>query len=623
MANLLVTDSFNRTVRLGEVRDRLAQIDIRDALAHVTKLASRQLWFPETQQVASKINLINLSLLAKAVVLYASPNGRPLDLSNTESNDLVWLLKALNSMQWWSRTEIEQNHAPTLISGLMRQAYVRNFVGDHPVNVIARAYTMFYERLPQASAHRVDLDAALQQTVGVSRRDLWILCSAIYVFYFLECAKEDGPWMIRPDFFVDAPERHELERVLRTTLASVSRTPQEIRDLYQQNAKYHSDRLPEEYWLSEFNVLRDFPIIKLGDDQYCCPFPVFAWMRGSVGYYFDLVTHFAEIERRNNRRNPNPFDNVMGQVLGDMFQDYVGLHLAELAEARHHLLAEYEYQSSGETLRSPDWLLRRVPGLPVLFECKARRPSLAMQTRCNETDREAEVRSVLSRALGQLTVFLNNAEAGRTAPFEFGGGARCVYALVLYDSFPFHALPDIRNQIERLAVAIDPDWTRFRDRVLFVPLSIQELELACLVEQRRGVLLEDQLRDYARYRGSAPRLRNNVLARHFYEYAIERWPLGGEAITRLCRAKWDSYCDMMYRTLYGEELADHEARRRTRWIAEAAYFRWLNAASRHGHDVEDWLEAERLFEELTARFGMPPYQEKSLRSLHEIRNKFV
>ena len=38
--------------------------------------------------------------------------------------------------------------ATAIISFLIRQAYVRNFVGDHPVAAIGRAFAMFHDILP-------------------------------------------------------------------------------------------------------------------------------------------------------------------------------------------------------------------------------------------------------------------------------------------------------------------------------------------------------------------------------------------------------------------------------------------------------------------------------------------
>ena len=265
MTNTVVTTSFNRVVQLQEIKDRLAEIDTRSALGVVTKVASRQLWLPESPDVAAYVNLVNLSHLAKGVVLYCAENGRQMSLSSDEQGDLRWLLTAINSMQWYSREEIEADTDEAIISFLMRQTYVRNFVGDHPVAALGRAFAMFHELLARVNAGRVDIDAAMNAVAGVDCKDLWVFCSAVHFFYFLECARADGPWIFSPDFFQDSPKRAQLSATLRRVLTRIAKTPDEIRNLYNGN-KYHDPALPDEYWLSEFNVLRDFPVVRIGDD---------------------------------------------------------------------------------------------------------------------------------------------------------------------------------------------------------------------------------------------------------------------------------------------------------------------------------------------------------------------
>lgn len=605
------SDAFDEPVRLQELQDRLSELSLSEGLQIVTKLASRQLWFPDDLELAKKVNLVSLSLLAKAVVLYSAPDGRSFDTSLSDSNDLKWLLKAINSMSWYPRDEYNADNDSTIISFLMRQAYARHSVAEHPAPAMVRAFSMFHEHLPPDTAN--ELDDALRDGTGLSRTELWTLCSAIYTFYFIETVRDGGPWVITPDFFASSSKSDELQNTLRRALSTIAKTPQELRTVYNSKAKYHDGTLPEEYWLSEFNILRDFPVVAIGEDKYCCPFPIFAWVRGAIGYYFDLVTQFAEKEKLANPKNPNPFDNRMGQIVGGQFQEYVGRQLRELSSARDCLRPEFKYQIGKDELDSPDWLLERVPDMPVLFECKARRPTLGMQARCTQADREGEANRVISRALAQLCTFLRHAEDGKTGAFQFGPDKRCVYALVLYDPFPFHALPAIRGIIDAQAEKKAAEWANLKKRVDFVPLSVQELELACLVEQHTGELLEHQLQKYARYRSNAKTRTGNTLAQHFYEFALNEWNLGSEIMPRLSHHLWDRWCELAFNMIFGESLAEYEGVQKRRWIAESAYFRWINADKVHGHDVEHWIDAEREFETLSQQLGMAPYQEFRLR----------
>ena len=235
MSSTIVTASFDREVTLAELRARLGSLNLRHALSIVTRLSSRRLWFPDSPGFARYANLLNLSILAKAIVLYASEDGQDLDLSDTENNDLQWLLMAVNSMQWHSRAEADADRYEALTSFMMRQGYARNFLGDHSVATVGRSFWMFYEHIPQANERNLDINAAMQIVAGVSVHDLWVLCGAIYAFYFMECSKDGGPWAFSADDFVDSPRNVAalLTRVLRT----IARSPEEVRQIYLTNAE--------------------------------------------------------------------------------------------------------------------------------------------------------------------------------------------------------------------------------------------------------------------------------------------------------------------------------------------------------------------------------------------------
>jgi hypothetical protein len=626
MAGTLITASFDREVTLAEVRARLSEINLRHALSVLTKLSSRHLWFPDSPELARYTNLVNLSLLAKATVLYASDTGRGLDLSDTSSNDLRWLLMAVNSMQWFSRTEVDRDRYEAITSFLMRQGYARNFLGDHPVATIGRPFLMFYEHLSRSRNDGIDVDAAMTSAMGVTCHDLWVLAAAIYAFYFIECAKEKGPWVFSADGFVDAAQSGNVTARLKKVLAQIARTPEELRRIYSADQKYRHDGLPDEYWCSEFNILRDYPIITLGPDQYCCPFPVFAWMRGTIGYYFDLANHCADLERKHNPRNPNPLDNDMSRLLGDVFQEYVGEQLRSLPALAPHLHSEFVYAVGKQELRTPDWIIDRQPTRPVFIECKARRPALPLQTRCNSLDREKEIRAVVARAIGQLCVFLRNLRANHVPALINVSGEKCIYALVLYESFPFHALPRVRQAINDAALALAPEWAQLRADVTFVPLSVQELEFALRIEQEKKILIEDQLAAYARYRESAPFMVDwhgaPRFSQHFGDFVNDKWGSELKSQNRLLVETWKHFGAFLVQHLYGENWGDYKSRCRHHWIKEAAYFRWLNAGRPDGTHLSDWFASVEEFEALEAALEMPPYQYARLKEHYQMKEGF-
>jgi hypothetical protein len=626
MSSTIVTASFDREVTLAELRSRLGGLNLRHALSVITKLASRHLWFPDSPELARYANLLNLSILAKAIVLYASDDGRDLDLSDTANNDLRWLLMAVNSMQWFSRAEADADRYEALASFLMRQGYARNFLGDHPVATVGRSFWMFYEHISQATEHGIDVNAAMQSLAGVSVHHLWVLCAAIYAFYFIECSKEGGPWVFGASQFLDSPNAEGISAILTRVLRRIALTPHEVRQTYLTNPKYRHDGLPDEYWCSEFNILRDFPIIALGNDQYCCPFPILAWMRGTVGFYFDLVNHFAEIEKRNNKRNPNPLDNDMSRLLGDVFQEYVGEQLRSIPSLAPHVKPEFTYNVGRQELRTPDWIIDRCPDRPIFIECKARRPAVRLYARCSVADRDKEIKAVIARAIKQCCVFVTNLRNGQVT-VSTASPRKCIFALVLYESFPFHAFPNTRKAIDRLVTALAPEWPSLRVDVTFVPLSVQELEFALLIEQERGILIEDQLEAYAAYRESAPFMVDYGgrprFSLHFGDFINDRWASGLATKNQLLLRTWERFSAFLFQELSSESITDYHSRSRERWIKEAAYFRWVNGGRKEGTHLSDWFASVQEYEELEKALGMPPYRHTRMRQYDAISERFT
>ena len=612
MANILQTQSFDRPVTFQELRSRVSELNLGMALGVITKFSSRHRWMEETPENLSRVNLFNLSLLAKAIVLWADPNGRPLRLTGGEDDELRWLFTAINSMQWYSRAEIQRDQSNTIISMLMRQAYVRTATADHLDWSVARTFGMFHEIIQHGNFPATNINAAMMQATGLTSEDLWVFCASIYFFYFLESVHDESPWVIAPEFFQDSPIKDELATTLRRAFANIARTPQQLRDIYAQQEKYQHAGSPDEYWVSEFNILRDYPIVKLDDDRYCSPFPIFAFTRGAVGFYFDLVSHFADIEKTENPKNQNPFDNAMSQTLGGVFQEYVGTHLRTLPDTNTGLRTEFPYVVQKQELRTPDWILQRSGKTLVLFECKARRPSLPLQRRASKTDIEAEIKGVISRSLKQAVVFLGHADAGNPALSDFKDLPKLIYSLVLYEPFHYHAVPDMRKLIDSTAATLHADWPKYRDRILFVPLGIRELETAVALEREQNVPIEQQLEDYALYRRGAPRLAFNAgemeVAKHFEEYALDRWNSSQRCQSVVCQGLWERFTDFVFRRLYNESLHDYEQSLKRKWIEEAAYFIWVNEGRVDQHNLEHWLLAERTYAQMEQQLGLPPYE---------------
>jgi len=151
MTTIHQLDAFETPVSRQELEEYVANLNLNQGLGMITKLASRQLWFSNDPAVASKVNLTNLSLLAKAIVLYASPNDRAWNSSETDPNDLMWLFKAINSMRWHPRSEYLHDPESANVSRLIRDACVRHPIAEHAETVypyVIRFEKANWESLP-------------------------------------------------------------------------------------------------------------------------------------------------------------------------------------------------------------------------------------------------------------------------------------------------------------------------------------------------------------------------------------------------------------------------------------------------------------------------------------------
>jgi hypothetical protein len=591
-----LTLSFDRTVHPEELRAYVEQINLRDGLEFVTKEAARAYREPEDGAVVA-YNPLNLALLAKAFVLWGDPSGRPLRRAGGGDDDRLWLVKATNSLPWHAADAADRDSRTTMTSFFVRQAHLIVATDDPLDASIARTFEMFHEIIGRGGFAVPDPSAELQALYGLSAEDLWVLCMAIFSFSVAYARIDPRVWVFTGDFFEESPRRDELKATLSRALARIARTPEELRALYAEDpeAKYRDRTGAVGAWISEFNVLRDFPVVRLGPDEYCVPFPPFAFTRGSVGFYFDLVGEFAR-RKRAAKAKGNPFDNAMSQTLGQVFQAYVGEQLSLLPESDRFLLAEYPYGTRKRPGDTPDWILHRPGELPVFFECKARRPSLGLQRSARPADLESEIEGVVSRALGQFCEFLTRADEGAEKIRQYGKLSEVIFALVLYEPFAYHALPHVRALIDRVASTLDRRWDRLKHRVRFVPMWIRELETAVGLERSDGVRLERQLAEYADYRMSAPPIlwdgASAQLAKHLEEYLLDRWHGSRRVENPLCTATWDRFTALSFRRIFDQELGEFEAAARHRATEGLAYQLW-NERGRPLWDAErDWRRAE-------------------------------
>jgi hypothetical protein len=585
----MMTVSLGREISPVELRNWVAQIDLRDGLRFVTQMSART-FVHATDESLRLANSHSLAILAKAMVLWADPNGRPLRRSATQEEEGLLLLAAANSLPWHSRHAAETDTDRVVLSMLIRQAYQRVAADDPLDGLIARTWMMFHDIISEGGFDVADPSAELVNEFGVSAEDLWTLCLAVFSFYATITNANPNRWTFDPSNFVaEGPRREEINAMLSRVLQRIALSAEEFRLRYAAaDSKYRDPSGQDGHWISEFNILRDFPIVRVGPSEYCAPFPIFAFTRGAAGFYFDLWDVFFQ---RTGRA-----DNAMTTTLGDVFQEYIGAQLRQLDGRHEHLREEFAY-GPDLSMQTPDWILARPNQVRVFFECKARRPTLDVQRYARVADQEDELRKGLVKAMRQFARFLHRADNGAAGLEEFAGLERCVLAVVMYEPFPFHCVPDIRRMIERLAAEVEPLWAQIRDRVIFVPMWVRELETAVAAEVTLGIPIESQLEQFASYRESARRIERwegglPVFPSHLEEFLQERFHNSRRIANPLCQSIWESFCAFAQRRIFDEDIEIIEQEIRDLTTRRLAYELWERRSCPLWDAFTDWHQAE-------------------------------
>src|SRR5262249_15404060 len=274
--------------------------------------------------------------------------------------DGLWLLKAVNSLPWYSRLAAEFDTNDSVLRMIIRQGFQR-FYTDDPLDArIARTRMMFSGLIREGENKVNDPSGELRNLLGVSAEELWVIGFMIWTYHVIETAADGRKWVFDPNRFVmEGNRRQEMQALLGRVLQTISRTPDQLRQLYDApQSKYRDQTDREGYWVSEFNILRDFPVVNLGNGQYVSPFPTFALTRAIDGFYYDLLEEYAN-RKRASGAGGNPYDNDLSNTLGGLFERYVGRQLRQLTAPDPQLRGEFKYGPRRARKDSTDWILCR------------------------------------------------------------------------------------------------------------------------------------------------------------------------------------------------------------------------------------------------------------------------
>ncbi|MEO6810154.1 MAG: DUF2934 domain-containing protein, partial [Isosphaeraceae bacterium] len=437
----------------------------------------------------------------------------------------------------------------------------------------------------------------LRNLISVSAEDLWIVGFMLWTYHVSVTALDGRKWFFDPRSFVlEGSRQQEMGELVDRVLRTVALTPEQFRERYDAaGSKYREQSGREGYWLSEFNIIRDFPVVSLGNNRYAAPFPTYALTRAIDGFYYDLLTEFARRKAASGATD-NAYDNEMNRTLGTLFERYVGRQLRLLPAPGNQLRGEFTYRHKKQDKLSTDWILWRPGRLPVLFECKAREAVLEFQRYGSLEQLRTEVGKAIGKACKQMVRFIQAIDEKTKGLEQYHGQKEFVCAVVLQAPLPFHMVRDIRAVIEQVAQQMEPGWTAMRSRIHFVPMSVRELETAVATELQFGAPVEDQLLAYAQYREGVKRIERweggmPVFPRHLEEFLQERYNGGRRIVNPLCTEVWNAFGAHCQERIFGEsiEAAEREIFELTQ---KRAYELWERRGRPLWDAERDWHAAE-------------------------------
>jgi hypothetical protein len=592
MSSVMLEDR-GRTVSVAELRQAVSRFSLKAGLAFVTYHSAR-VQRNEPLKPLGLANMFNLPLLAKAFVLWGQLEG---GAAVTEDQGDA-LLRAINSLPWYSRLAAEFDTDDTVLAMIIRQGFQRYYTDDPADAHIARVWMMFHDLVQEGGMAVPDPSGELRQLLGVSAEDLWVVGMMIWTVHISVTACNRRAWVFKPSNFVqEGPHQEELNDLTHRVLHTTALTPEALRQRYAEaDSKYRSETEREGHWVSEFNILRDFPVVDLGDGTCVAPIPVFALTRAIDGFYYDLLHEFARRKVASGAKD-NPYDNDMNNTLGTLFERYVGRQLQLLFAPNAQLRGEFLYGTKKSQKLSTDWILCRPGRRPILFECKAREAVLDVQRYADLEELRTEVGKALGKACRQLVKFIQAIDAKTPGLEQYFGQANFICAVVLQAPLPFHMVKDIREIIEQVAATMEPGWNAIRGRIAFVPMSARELETAVATELATGVPIEDQLERYAIYREQVKRIdrwdknKMPIFPRHLEEFLQEQYAQSHRIVNPLCTAAWNEFAAFCQRRIFDEDIAvaDAEIFALTQ---QRAFQLWEQRGRPLWDDLRDWYDAE-------------------------------
>jgi hypothetical protein len=498
------------------------------------------------------VHLEALSVIAKTALCF-----EPINSLLPEERDILYLCGIYNSMD---RSDIKIPNLRRLdkagkefLKYAIRSAYAYFGPQYTVINEISRIYYILNNLGARKSKLNVnDLESRFNKTYEISLRDYLMI---MYFLHMTIVTSENNSFDVK--LFDNTKDKESNINRFNKVIQYVSKPLGEYRELYETVEKYRE----EGYYITEYNILQDYPIVELPNTRYVAPIVSYVGRKISNKVFYDLLNIYEE-ELKEKYPERDPSDNEFSVLFGDLFEQYVG-DLLKSVFGGNEILSYYLYGKSQS--EGPDHII--ISSDNVCFvEAKIVRPRIRTIVTGSLDRYEAELER-LAKGVFQVLNFVNNYRSGKVGPIDLGELENYSILLVTFEPYYYYYHEDMYERFCGVIYKYCKSEFKKKGRAWHIPFNreyVRNLDLTVIaireLEEFVGVSDESSFFDIIKnYRESFIRSKmiTNIdgdgkmtIAPSFHDYLTENFP--GKALeNRLIKKEFDKISNEMQAYFFG------------------------------------------------------------------------
>jgi len=472
MADIVISDAAPNAA----IDDLIGKIVSLDKMKTLFAIADMGKFVSQQETPNPTINRWNLSVFAHLLITRRSSQHTHVPTGD----ELTHICRLISGIPQYAKSGlVNPKGEPVVAHGTILAALLRTAFSQFPLNIrhlqeIARNYLL----IDSDEYHLPDFDLSKVY-------DEFFGYPHIAGFSFIFSVFTNKSVILKLTDYLK--ETKVSQRDIEAFLGKASLQLDQYPDRFDSDSKYH-DPNP----VNEFNILRDFPIIRLDADVVIAPIPIFLFFLFHNHIYYSLVEHFAQAERFENPRNPNAYDNKFSQRFGILLEKYVS-RLAHSTYDNESLINEYTYDKDSK--KSPEIIIKEK--CAILVQVKNKRVRLDAQKTGNIEIYKEELEKAIIKPIVQNVKFLENPSNCLSsklgyAPTEF------ISLVVTPEPFPYNYMSDFKGYIDSRVKHEIGNRARLKgvDCSRWYAVSLYELEFVLAKCLTGSVRLQDFFDEY-------------------------------------------------------------------------------------------------------------------------------